>query len=50
MQNFAQVHIYTRRQKLSTTYIFAETILNLPWRNFIEHGKTLSVVKLYIDI
>ena len=26
---------------------FAETILKLWWINFVEHGKSLSVLKLY---
>ena len=42
--------IYTWRQKLSTTYIFAETIFKLPWRNLIQHEKSLSIVKLCINI
>ena len=25
-----KAHMYTRRQKLSTSYIFAETVFNLP--------------------
>ena len=33
--------LYTRRLKLSTTYIFAETTFELSKMNFIEHGKSL---------
>ena len=31
------IHIPTRRQKLSTTYIFAETMFKLPPIHLIEH-------------
>ena len=37
---------YTQRKKLSTTYIFAETIFKLSYGNMIEHENSLSIVKL----
>ena len=35
------ISLYTWRQKLSKTYIFAALILNVLWTNFIEHEKIL---------
>ena len=42
--------VSTRRQNLSTTYIFANLKQFLNYRDFFEHEKSLSVVKLDINL